>query len=110
MKNFAYIWHGSIKGEYEIRGTFNGKPSWISNDHAIWWIPERSYWGIGSLDSLGSDIRALTGVPSDKNDFGWPYDQKYTWYYLNNTAHIKAGANDIKVHCKAKGNTFFENL
>ena len=46
---------------------------------------------------------------NDINDFGWPYDQKYTWKYAGNEIGLTTpGANDIKVQCK--GNTFFENL
>ena len=91
---------GPRKGVYKISDTINGKPSWISNDQAIWWVPEFSEWGIGNLDWLESVTRGLTGVPSDKNDFGWPYDQKYTWKYWTGSDFTTPGANDIKVQCK----------
>ena len=99
---------GSRKGTYETSETINGKPSWISNDQAIWWVPEFSEWGIGHLDFIGSNTRALTGVPSDKNYFGWPYDQKYTWkYWKSGSGFTTPGANDIKVQCK--GNTYLDS-
>ena len=93
----------SPPGEYEISGTINGRPSWISNDQAIWWLPQYSEWAIGT--ELGSDIRGVTGVSSDNNDFAWPNDHKYTWKYWNGTAWTPA-ANDIKVQCKATGNMY----
>ena len=64
-------------------------------------MPQYSEWGIGTLDELGSAIRGLAGVSSDKKDFGWPNDHKYTWKYWSGTAWTP-GANDIKVQCKAK--------
>ena len=99
LKNDANEVQGYKKGTYEISETINGKPSWIANDQAIWWIPEFSQWGIGSLDSIGSGFRGLTGVPIDENDLGMPYDQKYIWKYWNGYWKTP-GANDIKVQCK----------
>ena len=60
------------------------------------------------MDWLESVTRGLTGVPSDKNDFGWPYDQKYTWKYWTGSGFTTPGANDIKVQCI--GNTYIFGL
>ena len=106
LKNVANELQGPRKGAYKIADTINGKPSWILNDQAIWWVPEFSEWAIGNLDWLESVTRGLTGVPSDKNDFGWPYDQKYTWKYWTGSGFTTPGANDIKVQCKGNNITF----
>ena len=98
---------GPRKGDYKISDTINGKPSWISNDQAIWWIPEFSEWGIGNLDWLESVTRGLTGAPSDdKNDFCWPHDKKCIWQYWTGSGFATPGANDIKVQCKGNNITF----
>ena len=97
--------YGFNEGIYTISETINGKPSWISDDQAIWWVPGFNNWAIGSLDFIGSDISTLAGIPSDKNFFGWPYDQKYFWkYWKSGSGFTIPGANDIKVQCK--GNTY----
>ena len=107
LKNDANEWQGVRKGTYKISETINGKPSWISNDQAIWWVPEDGVWLIGSLDVIGSRFGGLVGVPSDKNDLGMPYYQKYNWQYGNGNFFTTPGANDIKVQCK--GNTYLDS-
>ena len=103
LKNVANESQGPKKGTYEISETINGKPSWISNDQAIWWVPEHSEWGIGPLYAIGSNTRGLTGSSSQ-----WPYDQKCTWKYWNGSFFTTPGANDIKVQCI--GNTYIFGL
>ena len=82
-------------------------PSWISNDHAIWWTPKFGQWAIGPLNAIGSNTRGLIGIPSDKNYLGMPYDQKYGWVYKQTNYFYSAGANDIEVQCK--GNTYLDS-
>ena len=83
-------------------------PSWISNDHAIWWVPEYGQWGIGLLNAIASNTRGLIGIPGNKNDLGMPYDQKYTWVYKQGVQNFYTpDANDIKLQCK--GNTYLDS-
>merc|ERR1711971_495314 len=110
LKNDVNKWQGSKKGTYEISETINGKPSWISNDNAIWWIPELGNWGIGSLDAIGSKARELTGVPFDENDLDKPYDQKYTWKYKKINFFYTAGANDIKLQYQGSSTHVCSNV
>ena len=57
-------------------------------------------WLIGNLDVIGSNIGGLIGVPSDENDLGMPYHQKYNWQYWNGNFFTTPYPNDIKVECK----------
>ena len=78
----------------------NGKPSWVSNNQAIWWISQHNEWGIGDLKSLGTDIRGITAVTGDKSKSGLPNDQKYTWKYWDGKSFVTIpDANDISVEC-----------
>ena len=100
LKNVLLESQGERLGIYEKSAVGNEKPSWISNNQAIWWISQHNEWGIGDLNSLGTDIRGITGVTDDENKFGLPNDPKYTWKYWNGESFTTSpDANDINVEC-----------
>ena len=100
MKNVLLESQGKRQGIYQKSAEVNGKPSWVSNNQAIWWISQHNEWGIGDLTSLGTDIRGITGVTDDKSKSGLPNNQKYTWKYWNGKSFITTpGPNDINIEC-----------
>ena len=100
LKNIALNSQGKTQGTYQKSANVNGKPSWVSNNQAIWWIPKYSEWGIGELSSIGNEIRRITGVTDDNKNFGLPNDPKYTWKYWNGQSFITPpNINDIDVNC-----------
>ena len=92
-------------GIYKKIAAGNVRPCWVDNENnqAIWWISHLNAWGIGDLNSLGTDIRGLTGRNDkidDEIEFGLPNDSKYTWYFWNGKSFEKT--NDLKFKCLCK--------
>ena len=99
LKNDALESQSIRIGKYEKSAAGNKKPSWISNNQAIRWISNLNEWGIGDLNSLGTDIRGITGVTDDENKYGLPSDPKYKWKYWNGASFITVDTQDIKIQC-----------
>ena len=100
MKNVLLESQGKRSGSYEKSMEVNGKPSWVSNNQAIWWISEFNEWAIGDLTSLGTDIRGITAVTDDKTKFGLPENPTHTWKYWNGASFATVlDVNDISVEC-----------
>ena len=92
-------------GTYRKSAAGNVSPCWIddSNNQAIWWISHLNVWGIGDLNSLGTDIRGITGRYDESDDgieFGLPTDPKYKWYYWNGGSFEKVSeTDDFRISC-----------
>ena len=56
-------------GTYELSENINGKPSWKSETHAIWYHPKFKTWFIGKLSYIGTSIAGIVSV--DKNDISF---------------------------------------
>ena len=90
---------------YRKSAAGNVSPCWIddSNNQAIWWISHLNVWGIGDLNSLGTDIRGITGRYDESDDgieFGLPTDPKYKWYYWNGGSFEKVSeTDDFRISC-----------
>ena len=80
----------------------NGQTSWISDSHAIWYIPNWKQWAIGSLDDIGTTSRGIAG--HEGHESGLPYDKSYMWDYSDENGNwIPDFVYDIKVMCTGKG-------
>ena len=55
LKNEVLSKYGSLQGKYQINQIVNGKRSWKTATHAIWFVPEYNEWAIGLLDLIGTD-------------------------------------------------------
>ena len=100
LKNIALNTQGKTQGTYQKSAYVNGKPSWVSNNQAIWWISEYNEWAIGDLTSLGTDIRGITAVTDNKTKSGLPENPTHTWKYWNGASFVTVpDANDISVEC-----------
>ena len=90
VKNDLQKYQCERTGIYKISEAGNRNPTWVdeTNKQAIWWITHLNVWGIGDLNSLGTDVRGITGKNDeidndDEFEFGVPFDPKFTWYYWN---------------------------
>ena len=89
---------GSRQGIYRHNSSFvNGKPSWTSNFHAIWYVREYNLWVIGNLDDIGTTIG---GIKSGDSTFRCPFEMPSDhWHYAYISGWINAGADGIKLEC-----------
>ena len=102
MKNDALASQGLLQGMYQISGLVNGKQSWISNSHAIWYSLEYG-WLIGDLDTIGENVCSIYA----NDDYGGLDDTNNQWKYWDGSNWILASANDIFINCTSKN--FFQN-
>ena len=91
-------WAPYIEGNYEREGIFNGKPSWKSDDYAIWYSSEYTGWLIGETDYTLH--RKDTGMIYASDDFSEVTDSSNQWEYINeNSWKIPSDPNDIQITC-----------
>ena len=98
LKNDAYESQSSRDGIYKLSSTVNGRRSWTkSKSQAIWYVPEYTDWGIGSLEKIGGTLRGIASVAN--NDVDDPqYIDPSKWKYYSDGAW-RQGGNDIIVEC-----------
>ena len=105
MKNDAKIKQGSKEGIYEAHQTVNGKQSWKSTAHAIWFVKEHNSWDIGDLNWIGGEIRGITSNDGTGNHMPYnvPNDE---WWYAEGADYgwkKPTGSDDIIIQCVQKG-------
>ena len=95
LKNEVAAVKKEFTGDYQISEPVNGKPSWKSGEHAIWYMPSfEPYWFIGYLNKLGED----------DGEFYAPYknggltDNLNKWEYTIDW-NIWVDTNDVIVSC-----------
>ena len=102
MKNDAKIKQGFREGIYEAHQTVNGKQSWKSTAHAIWFVKEHNSWGIGDLNWIGGEIHggiiSIDGTGDDM-PYNVPNDE---WWYFDNGWKKPTGSDDIIIRCVQK--------
>ena len=99
LKNKAFVGQSSRQDIYRLSGLVNEKASWISKYQAIWYIPKYKNWGVGFLESLGSNsvgIKSGDDEWDDKFPYEIPSDQ---FWYGDDGRWKKPGANDISIDC-----------
>ena len=99
-------WAPYLEGSYESEGIFNGKPSWKSDNYAIWYSLEYTGWLIG--ETFYTKDRKNTGMIYASNDFSGVTDNNNQWEYINgNSWNIPSDPNDIQITCMdGKYNSF----
>ena len=89
---------GRREGTYEISNLVNGKPSWVSNTQAIWFVPKHKDWAIGYKSKIGSSIRGISSlgnhrtVDPDNIPGNW-------WQYYSGNRWSLSNAKDIIIQC-----------
>ena len=62
LNNDVLSKQGSLQGTYQKSQIINGRSSWKTAIHAIWFIPELDVWAIGRSENVGTIIRGITFV------------------------------------------------
>ena len=93
LKNGALASQGSLQGMYQISDPINGKPSWTTDFHAIWYW--QGYWSIGYLSNIGTNTVGMFA----SDDYEGLDDDNNQWYYADGSNFISAGANDVNITC-----------
>ena len=94
---------GRREGTYEISNLVNGKPSWVSNTQAIWFVPKHKDWAIGYQSKIGTSIRGISSlgnhrtVDPDNIPGNW-------WQYYSGNRWSLSNARDIIIQCIGKLN------
>ena len=94
-------WHRRREGIYEISNFVNGKPSWISDSQAIWYVPKFKDWAIGYKSKIGTTRRGISSFGNQGNmdpDIV-PNDQ---WKYFKKNHWSKPHSNDINIRCSGR--------
>ena len=94
MKNDVLASKGSLQGIYGVYQTTNERTSWKSASKAIWYVPDKKYWGIGGSINFGS----LTWeIATDQVHISPSDVPNNKWYYYKN--EWEKGDGDIIVQC-----------
>ena len=105
LKNGAKEKQRSFVGIYYESSNFDGKPSYKTDDLAIWYNKEANVWFIGKHENLGS----LKGGIFAVDEFGGLTDEKNVWKYWNGDEWKTAGSNEITVGCESGNSQFLLN-
>ena len=103
LKNGALASQGSLQGIYQISNPVNGKQSWISVSHAIWYNLAYDGWPIDSLEYIGEGFGQIFAY----DNFGGLDDTNNQWYYMDGSDWVLAGVNDINITCTSKNTVEF---
>ena len=100
-----------LNGNYQTATNVNGKPSWINDDYAIWYIQsynDWSAWSIGPLSEIGSEAAFILA----DNDFSGITDNDNQWlfWYDGKVWISPSDPNDIQIICMDGKYTLFTIL
>ena len=88
---------GNRQGIYQYNGIVNGKPSWKSEDQAIWFYPEYEDWAIGPLKDIGTGVSGISSVyDEDIGILDVPIN-KWRYYDEGDWKDVKSG--DLTFSC-----------
>ena len=96
LKNKVLENQGNRQGLYRVYKTVNGKASWKSTSHAIWYAPN-DHWVIGPLKDIGTGTSGVTstGDQGDKRPSDVPNDK---WQYYDDEWK-NAESGDVSIEC-----------
>ena len=79
LRNNVLNTYGNYQGRYQIYPyQVNGKTSWKTGTHAIWFVPENDNWAIGILDSIGTEWNGMRS--GDHQQWGHFDDLSFNYY------------------------------
>ena len=90
---------GFLNGSYEISYEVNGKPSYVKDDRAIWYVPSSNIWVISNLEVIGQDLAYIYAY----DDFSGLTDTNNEWLHYFEGNWIPSSPNIINVTCKNLG-------
>ena len=101
LQNSAQAAQGSKEGIYHNSSMVNGKPSWTSSSHAIWYHQQWNDWAISPLNDIGSSNAEIYTDDGNKCPFNLPSEM---WFYRVDGTRVdnswtSAGVGEINVTC-----------
>ena len=93
--------NGFLNGFYEISYEFDGKPSYVNDDYAIWYYSSSSLWMISNIESIGQSSAFLYAY----DGFSGLTDINNEWNYYFEGNWVTSSPNYINVTCKNVGTT-----
>ena len=101
LKNDALTKKNFLEGIYEEHQTVNGKRSWKSVTHAIWYNSDFKDWRIGALSENGTNFRGITSI--DNEEYDCPQEvPKQRWQYYFGDDVSKSCSTDVSIQCTGK--------
>ena len=101
LKNDMLEHQSQRQGTYQRSSEINGRPSWISESQAIWYMPKWKKWAIGNLSHIGTRLRGISGSSDDKLEL--PFDIKSWEYWIGSSFKHEIINEDISVQCIVPG-------
>ena len=95
LEGNALVAQSYREGLYHKSSEVNGKESWTSTLHGIWYYQAYNGWNIGHLDDIGENAAHIFSVYGNQCPFNLPSEK---WQYGNNGWKY-GGANEVNVHC-----------
>ena len=81
MTNDILNQFGSYQGDYHVSTEVNGKPSYVNDAHAIWFISTHDVWIMGNLADIGQPVWNPSVLLSYDHFYGLTVDNQ--WLYWN---------------------------
>ena len=101
LDNEALAYHGDKQGTYGLSEVINGKRSWKSVTHAIWYNSDFKDWRIGALSENGTNFRGITSI--DNEEYDCPQEvPKQRWQYYFGDDVSKSCSTDVSIQCIGK--------
>ena len=97
LKNDILSKQGNCQVTYQINKIVNGRLSWKSASNAIWFLPAKNAWRIGSLNMIGGNRCGIFSLESEgyKTPDQVPNEK---WKYVDNGwRNVQSG--DVVINC-----------
>ena len=100
LNNEARQYQGSRQGFYDYYGTTNGRPSWVSTYHAIWYISDNvNEWLIGPRSRIGQDWAGIVSTGDQDGNKNPNQVPNNVWKYWANGWQAQKNPDDISFYC-----------
>ena len=96
LANEMFNLKGSLNGTYDFSTIFDGKPSYVNDDHAIWYDSSNTLWVIGNVENIGQNIASFLAY----DGFSGLTDPNNEWKYKFEGSWVPSSPNDINITCK----------
>jgi len=105
LTNGAWEAQSSRQGLYERSALVNGKPSWIKDSQAIWYVAKSKFWCIGALSAIGTDfcgVSSAIGINDHLLNCAYGVPKNFWEFHASLGGWTIAGSNDVNVNCLNK--------
>ena len=111
MANEVVPKQNGFQGTYQLYEKINGKLSWKSATHAIWYRPQSKRWIIGPIASIGEE-KAVGIYAFGETDYDCPQQvpNYFGGYWWDGSKWHLASSNDVNIQCTGKKEQYQKNL